>query len=159
PRARGGRGLGVGSRNRWRCRRRAWPRAVAASCRCRRADPHARAGARERARAPRRLLRGAAGRRGMRPSLTARDVAARVRAGSLTAAAVLEDALGRIAAEDGRLRAFVEVFADRARREAQAIDAARAAGERLGPLAGVPVAIKDMFAREGCQLTRSSTRL
>ncbi|WP_084127212.1 amidase [Demequina sp. NBRC 110054] len=63
--------------------------------------------------------------------------------GETTARAVVERALARIAALDGRLNAFAHVLADEALAEADARDAAQAAGEALGPLHGVPVAIKD----------------
>jgi aspartyl-tRNA(Asn)/glutamyl-tRNA(Gln) amidotransferase subunit A len=76
-------------------------------------------------------------------------IAAAVRQGSLKAVDALERCLGRIAAHDERLHAFVEVFGDNARAAAAAVDRARAAGATLGPLAGVPVAIKDNLLLEG----------
>ncbi|MEE2885868.1 MAG: Asp-tRNA(Asn)/Glu-tRNA(Gln) amidotransferase subunit GatA [Planctomycetota bacterium] len=76
---------------------------------------------------------------------SADEIARAVSAGQALAADVLERSLQRIAALDGRVKAFVEVFHDAARHSAQALDAARAGGAELGPLAGVPVAIKDNF--------------
>jgi aspartyl-tRNA(Asn)/glutamyl-tRNA(Gln) amidotransferase subunit A len=71
--------------------------------------------------------------------------AARVRdrADALTARALVEASLARIAAGDGTLHAFLHVGADEARAAADAVDATVAAGGDPGPLAGVPLAIKD----------------
>ena len=78
-------------------------------------------------------------------SATALEIAAAVRAGATSAAAVTEDALARIAARDGSFNAFTTVTAERARAEAAAVDGQRARGETLGPLAGVPYAVKNLF--------------
>ncbi len=66
-----------------------------------------------------------------------------VASGEVSARDVLEATLARIAEQDPRLNAYRVVLAERARAEADAIDARREAGEQLGVLAGVPVAIKD----------------
>ncbi len=71
----------------------------------------------------------------------ARDVAA----GLVSARAIIEASLARIEALDDRVGAFTTVTADRARARAAAIDATRQAGTRLGPLAGVPFAVKNLF--------------
>src|SRR5262245_23272398 len=76
---------------------------------------------------------------------TASDIAAAVAAGHVSAAAVVEDALARIAARNPSLNAFTAVTAERARARAKEIDAARASGKPLGPLAGVPFAVKNLF--------------
>lgn len=65
----------------------------------------------------------------------------------------VERALAAIEARNTQLGAFVEVFAARALEEAAACDADRAAGHVRGPLHGVPVSVKDLFAVAG-----SSTR-
>ena len=88
--------------------------------------------------------------------LAAHAIAARVRDGDLRAQDVLEAHLRRIAATDGRVRAFVEVWEDGARREAEAVDRARREGRQLGRLAGVPVAVKDVFTRKGHATTCGS---
>ncbi len=75
-------------------------------------------------------------------------VAEAVRARRATAAEVAERALARIA-RDPALNCFTAVVADRARRDAAAVDAALARGEDPGPLAGVPVAVKNLFDVEG----------
>lgn len=71
------------------------------------------------------------------------DLVRRTTSGEVTARAVLEDCLARIEERDPALNAFSVVLADQARAEADRLDAARAAGEPLGALHGVPVAIKD----------------
>ncbi|GAA0589775.1 AtzE family amidohydrolase [Craurococcus roseus] len=62
---------------------------------------------------------------------------------------VVESALADIAVRDRTLNCFTAVTADRARAEAAAVDAAVAAGRDPGPLAGVPVAAKNLFDIEG----------
>jgi aspartyl-tRNA(Asn)/glutamyl-tRNA(Gln) amidotransferase subunit A len=74
---------------------------------------------------------------------TAWETADRVRRGDASAAEVTAGALARLTALDPKLSAFLTTFPDRATQRAKDIDARRARGEALGPLAGVPVAIKD----------------
>ena len=92
----------------------------------------------------------------MAHTLTIEAFGARLRAGTLTAAGVLENCLGRIGAENERLRAFVTVLADDARREAAERDRELAAGLDRGPLHGVPVAVKDLIDIAGVPTTASS---
>ncbi len=94
----------------------------------------------------------------MRPSLarTASALADAVRSGSTTAAAVVEESLAAIAHGDGEVHAFVTVLADDARRQAAEIDRLVAAGEDPGPLAGVPVAVKDNLCTRGAATTSGS---
>ena len=79
---------------------------------------------------------------------SATDIANAVARGQ-SALAIVEGALQRIAAGNKSLNAFTAVVADRARARARAIDAARAAGQKLGSLAGVPFAVKNLFDVEG----------
>ncbi|WP_079417759.1 AtzE family amidohydrolase [Thiomonas intermedia] len=80
------------------------------------------------------------------PSLrSALDMAGAIASGTLGAAELTQHALDRIALVNPRLNAFTSVTADRARRKARDIDAARARGEPLPPLAGVPYAVKNLF--------------
>ena len=72
-------------------------------------------------------------------------VAAAVRARRVTATAVTEAMLARIAAQNGALNAYTDVFADRALREARAVDRIVADGGDAGPLAGVPYGVKNLF--------------
>jgi len=76
---------------------------------------------------------------------TASEIAEAVRRGATSAHAVAEAALARIAERDGVLNSFTAVTRDRALARARAIDAARARGEPLGALAGVPFAVKNLF--------------
>jgi len=80
---------------------------------------------------------------------TVRDIAAAVRSGGTTATDVLETRLARIEAVDSQLGCFQQVRADTAREMAAAIDARIAAGEDVGPLAGVPIAFKDNIMVSG----------
>ena len=89
-------------------------------------------------------------------TMTAADLSAAMAAGDVSAAEVTEAHLDRIAAVDDRVRAFLHVAADDARAQARAVDARREAGEPLAPLAGVPVAVKDLFATVGMPTTCGS---
>ena len=84
------------------------------------------------------------------------EIAAAVRAGERTAASVVEDHLSAIAAREGEIHAFNLVMADEARQAALAVDRRVAAGEDPGPLAGVPVALKDNLCTRGVPTTCSS---
>ncbi|MEA3055364.1 MAG: aspartyl-tRNA(Asn)/glutamyl-tRNA(Gln) amidotransferase subunit, partial [Actinomycetota bacterium] len=84
--------------------------------------------------------------------LSAREIAAAVASGETTATAVLEEHLARIAEREGELHAFNVVLEDEARAQAAAVDA----GERRGPLAGVPLALKDNMCTRGIPTTCSS---
>jgi aspartyl-tRNA(Asn)/glutamyl-tRNA(Gln) amidotransferase subunit A len=74
---------------------------------------------------------------------TANAIAADVASGRRKAVDVCTEALARIGAADDRLGAFIELTGDTALQRAREVDAAVAAGRTTGPLAGVPVAIKD----------------
>ena len=84
------------------------------------------------------------------------DLAGAVRAGSTTAVDVLEQHLARIDAREGEIHAFNLVTTDAARGAAAAIDAAVSRGDDPGPLAGVPVALKDNLCTRGVPTTCSS---
>jgi 1-carboxybiuret hydrolase len=95
---------------------------------------------------------------------SALDIARAVAGGATTARAVVESALERIASLNPMLNAFTDVTADRARARAAAIDAHRAKGESVGPLAGVPFAVKNLFdvaglpTRAGSKINRDRPR-
>ncbi|MGN6459993.1 MAG: amidase family protein, partial [Pseudolabrys sp.] len=73
------------------------------------------------------------------------SIATAVRAGELRATDVIEAALSRIASGDAQLNAFTEVLPARARAEAAQLDRDVAQGKAVGPLAGVPCAVKNLF--------------
>jgi aspartyl-tRNA(Asn)/glutamyl-tRNA(Gln) amidotransferase subunit A len=87
---------------------------------------------------------------------TAADLAAAITAGETSAVEVTQAHLDRIGAVDGEVKAFLHVAADDALAQARAVDRKRAAGEPLGALAGVPVAVKDLFATVGMPTTCGS---
>jgi aspartyl-tRNA(Asn)/glutamyl-tRNA(Gln) amidotransferase subunit A len=88
--------------------------------------------------------------------LGAAELAAAVASGETSAAEVTRAHLDRIAAVDDRVHAFLHVDTDGALAAADAVDRARAAGEPLGPLAGVPLALKDVIVTRGVPTTCGS---
>jgi aspartyl-tRNA(Asn)/glutamyl-tRNA(Gln) amidotransferase subunit A len=83
-------------------------------------------------------------------------LAAQIRNRTRTAVDVVEEHLARIAGREPELHAFNIVTADRARASAATIDERIAAGDPVGPLAGVPVALKDNLCTRGLATTCSS---
>jgi len=79
------------------------------------------------------------------PFTTATGIAKAIAAGETTALGVTEAALARIDARNPQLNAFTAVTRERALAKARAIDDMRTAGQPLGPLAGVPFAVKNLF--------------
>ena len=88
---------------------------------------------------------------------SAEAIAAAVRSGAASARDVTAFALKRIEARNRALGAFTDVTAARALARAEAIDARRARGESLGPLAGAPFAVKNLFDIEGLPTRAGST--
>ena len=89
---------------------------------------------------------------------TAEAIAAAVRSGAVSAREIARETLNRIEARNGALGAFTEVTAKRALAKADAIDTARVRGETLGPLAGAPFAVKNLFDVEGLT-TRAGSKI
>lgn len=87
---------------------------------------------------------------------TAADLAGLIASGLASSREVTQAHLDRIDAVDGSVRAFLHVDGERALAAADAVDGKRAAGEPLGPLAGVPLAIKDIFCLTGAPTTAGS---
>jgi aspartyl-tRNA(Asn)/glutamyl-tRNA(Gln) amidotransferase subunit A len=89
---------------------------------------------------------------------SAQAIAEAVRTGAAGAREIAEEALERIKSRNGALGAFTDVTATRALAKADAIDASQARGERLGPLAGAPFAVKNLFDVEGLP-TRAGSKI
>ena len=87
---------------------------------------------------------------------TAVAIADSVRAGKLRAREVTEQFLDRVARLDAALGCYLLVDAEGARKKADAVDAARKDGRDPGPLAGVPLGIKDIFCTRGIETTCAS---
>ena len=102
-------------------------------------------------------------------------LAKKVQEGALSAVEILEAALERVSMVDGRpggldagdlteedqkkIHAFITLTEDRAREQAEAVDARIRAGEAVGPLAGVPITIKDIFCIKDVLTTAGSRML
>jgi aspartyl-tRNA(Asn)/glutamyl-tRNA(Gln) amidotransferase subunit A len=86
------------------------------------------------------------------------DLARLVRGGEVSAAEVLAAHIARIEQHDGRLNCFTDTTFARARAEAAAVDAKVAAGDDPGPLAGVPIAVKNLFDVRGLT-TRAGSKI
>jgi aspartyl-tRNA(Asn)/glutamyl-tRNA(Gln) amidotransferase subunit A len=87
---------------------------------------------------------------------TATELAGAVRVGTTTARAATDAALAAIASGDGELHAFLHVDAEGARAAADRVDTLVAEGRDPGPLAGVPVALKDNLCTRGVPTTAAS---
>jgi aspartyl-tRNA(Asn)/glutamyl-tRNA(Gln) amidotransferase subunit A len=90
------------------------------------------------------------------PVGTATEIAAAVAAGERSAREVIESHLARIEESESVVHAFNLVLADAARQAADDLDRRLAAGEPAGPLAGVPIALKDNLCTRGVATTCSS---
>jgi len=91
--------------------------------------------------------------------MTAAGLAAAMAAGEVSALEVTDAHLARIGDADDRVRAFLHVATEQARQAARAVDQRRAAGEPLGALAGVPLALKDVFTTTDMPTTCGSAIL
>ncbi len=88
--------------------------------------------------------------------MTALEIAAAVRSGERSAVDVLEEHLATIASREEEIHAFNRVLVEEAQLAAAAVDAKVVAGDDPGPLAGVPVALKDNMCTRGIPTTCSS---
>ena len=89
-------------------------------------------------------------------ALSAVELAAGYRARHFSPVEVIDAVLARIERVNGRLNAFCQVTADAARREAKLAESAIVRGERLPPLHGIPVSVKDMVITRGVRTTFGS---
>src|SRR5680860_437245 len=89
-------------------------------------------------------------------TLSAADLSTLLADGSVSSVEATRAHLDRIAAVDTDLHAFLHVAGDAALATAARIDERRAAGDALGPLAGVPIAIKDVLATQDMPTTAGS---
>ncbi len=87
---------------------------------------------------------------------SAAELAASIAAQEVSSVEVTQAHLDRIAAVEGSVHAFLAVDEDGALAQAAAVDARIAAGEKLGPLAGVPLALKDVLTQKGVPTTAGS---
>ena len=90
--------------------------------------------------------------------MTITELAAQIRSGGLSPMKLTEATLERIGALDGTLHAFIALTRERALAEARAAEALLRGGHDLGPLHGIPVAVKDLFDVAGVATT-AGTRL
>jgi len=88
--------------------------------------------------------------------LPAHVMSAEIGALRLSPVDLVEAALARIGAADAKLHAFVEVYAEEARLAAEAADKAIRSGHAVGPLHGIPIALKDLIEIEGRVTTGGS---
>lgn len=88
--------------------------------------------------------------------LTAHELAEKLRSGEVSSVEAAEACLERISAVDEEIGAFLTVTADLAVQQAREVDEARARGEELPPMAGVPIAIKDVICTAGVRTTCAS---
>src|SRR5438132_9702447 len=81
--------------------------------------------------------------------LPARELMQEIAGRRLSPVAVIDAFLEKIGAQDAKLHAFVEVYVDEARLAAEAADKAIRSGHSVGPLHGMPIALKDLIEIEG----------
>ena len=87
------------------------------------------------------------------------QLAQQVSAGEVTASQCVEESLNQIQAQNESINALITVCEETARAQAAAVDAKIAAGETAGPLAGIPIAIKDGICTQGQRTTAGSKML
>jgi aspartyl-tRNA(Asn)/glutamyl-tRNA(Gln) amidotransferase subunit A len=87
---------------------------------------------------------------------TAADMASALAAKEISSVELTQQHLDRIASVDGKINAFLHIDNAGALEQAEAIDKKRASGEKLSPLAGVPIAVKDILAQKGIPTTAGS---
>ena len=87
---------------------------------------------------------------------SAAQMSAALAEGSTTSVELTQAHLDQIAAVDNNVKAFLHVDAEGALAQAKSVDAQRKSGEKLSPLAGIPLALKDVLAQRGVPTTAGS---
>jgi len=90
---------------------------------------------------------------------SATEMAAALQSGELSSVDLTNAHLARIDEVDEKVKAFLHIDRDGALKQAEAVDARRKAGEKLSPLAGVPLALKDVMVQKGIPTTCGSKML
>ncbi|MGE0757868.1 MAG: Asp-tRNA(Asn)/Glu-tRNA(Gln) amidotransferase subunit GatA [Pirellulaceae bacterium] len=90
---------------------------------------------------------------------SATSLLAELQAGKLTAVELTSASLNEIRRQDQRLHAFLDVASDAAMQQAEQVDARRRAGQPVGKLAGLPIAVKDVLCTQGWTTTCASRML
>jgi aspartyl-tRNA(Asn)/glutamyl-tRNA(Gln) amidotransferase subunit A len=90
---------------------------------------------------------------------SAAQMAAAINAGEVSAVELATEHLNRIVEVDSKVKAFLHVDKEGALAQAKAVDEKRAKGEKLSPLAGVPLALKDVLTQKGIPTTCGSKML
>jgi aspartyl-tRNA(Asn)/glutamyl-tRNA(Gln) amidotransferase subunit A len=89
-------------------------------------------------------------------NMTAAEMADALAKGETTSVELTQAHLDRVAAVDGQIKAFLHVDTEGALAQAKDVDARRAKGEKLSPIAGIPLALKDVLAQKGVPTTAGS---
>jgi aspartyl-tRNA(Asn)/glutamyl-tRNA(Gln) amidotransferase subunit A len=87
---------------------------------------------------------------------TAAEMADSLAKGETTSVELTQAHLDRVKAVDGQVKAFLHVDSEGALAQAKDVDARRAKGEKLSPIAGIPLALKDVLAQKGVPTTAGS---
>ena len=87
---------------------------------------------------------------------TAAEMSSALASKEISSVELTKQHLDRIASVDGKIHAFLHIDNAGALEQAEAIDKKRASGEKLSPLAGVPIAVKDILAQKGIPTTAGS---
>src|SRR6185436_2140289 len=90
------------------------------------------------------------------PCMSATELVARLNRGEVTSAELTQQSLQAITGQDANIRAFLSTSTESALEQAKAIDAKRKAGQPVGKLAGLPIALKDNMCVIGVTTTCAS---